>query len=138
LQQAFCELTRRTRIWDDAMPDNIVPEMFDREQLPEFLGHQERQMIFRDARNVIFPCARSSEFHGQLPEIEPESKVAVLQDFLRGVYRFGTPLPDGFHHDAQLEGGRHFDGMSFDCSLNGSILVTASHVNLYPNDHVRT
>lgn len=137
LQQAFCELTRRTRTWENAMPDGIVPEMFDREQLPEFLRPQERQMIFRDTRNVIFPCARASELHGQLPEIKLESNLPVLQDFLRGAYRFGTPLPDGFHHDAQLEGGRHFHQMGFDCSRNGPISVTASHVNLYPNDYVR-
>jgi hypothetical protein len=137
LRQAFCELTRRTRTWENAMPDNIVPEMFDREQLPEFLRHQERQMIFRDARDVIFPCARANELHGQLPEIKSESDLTVLQDFLRTVYRFGTPLPDGFHHDAQLEGGRHFDRMSFDCSRNGMVSVSASHANLYPNDYVR-
>jgi hypothetical protein len=137
LQQAFCELTRRTRTWENAMPDGIVPEMFDREQLPEFLRHQERQVIFRDARDVIFPCARANELHGQLPDVQPESDLTVLQDFLRSVYRFGTPLPDGFHHDAQLEGGRHFHNMSFDCSRNGPISVTASHANLYPNDYIR-
>ena len=137
LQQAFCELTRRTRTWDDAMPDNIVPEMFDHDRLPEFLDYQERQVIFRDARNVIFPCARAGELHWRRPEIEPQCQVVALQDFLRSVYRFGTPLPDGFHHDAQLEGGRHFHSMSFDCSRNGLISVTASHANLYPNDYVR-
>ena len=137
LHQIFVELTRGTRTWEDAMPDGIVPEMFDRQQLPEFLGHQERQAIFRDARDVIFPCARATELHGQLPEVEPKSDLSVLQDFLRRVYRFGTPLPDGFHHDAQLEGGRRFYNMSFDCSRNGAVAVTASHANLYPNDYVR-
>jgi hypothetical protein len=136
LRQAFCELTRRTRAWESAMPDDIVPEMFDKDQLPVFLRHQERQMIFRDARNVVFPCARASEFHGQLPKVDEDSDIFVLQDFLRSVYRFGTPLPDGFHHDAQLEGGRSFEQMSFDCSRNGPISVSADHANLYPNDYV--
>jgi hypothetical protein len=93
--------------------------------------------MFRDARNVIFPCARANEHHGQPPEISPESDLAVLQVFLRSVYRFGTPLPDGFHHDAQLERGHHFDRMSFDCSREGQIQVTASHANIYPDDYVR-
>jgi hypothetical protein len=137
LQQAFCELTRRTRTWENAMPDRIVPEMFDHEQLPEFLRPQERQMIFRDARDVIFPCARANELHGPPPDVQPESDLGVLQNFLRSVYRFGTHLPDGFHHDAQLEWGRHFHNMSFDCSRNGLISVTASHANLYPDDYVR-
>jgi hypothetical protein len=137
LQQAFCELTRRTRTWENAMPDGIVPEMFDREQLPGFLGYQERQVIFRDARDVIFPCARASELHWRLPDVQPESDLTVLQDFLRSVYRFGTPLPDGFHHDAQLEGGRDFHDMSFECSRNGPISVSASHANIYANDYIR-
>jgi hypothetical protein len=136
LRQVFCELTRRTRTWENAMPDNIAPEMFDEEQLPGFLRHQERQMIFRDVRNVVFPCARASEFHGQPPEVDQDSDISVLQDFLRSVYRFGTPLPDGFHHDAQLEGGVSFQQMSFDCSRNGSISVSSDHANLYPNDYV--
>ena len=124
-------------MWENAMPDGVVPEMFDREQLPEFLDHQERQLIFRDARDVIFPCARANELHSRLPDVPPESDLTVLQNFLRSVYRFGTPLPDGFHHDAQLEWGRPFHNMSFDCSRNGPISVTGSHANLYPNDYVR-
>jgi len=137
LQQAFCELTRRTRTWDNAMPDGIVPERFDHDQLPGFLRPQEHQMIFRDARNVIFPRARANQFHWHLPDVQPGSDLPVLQDFLRSVYRFGTPLPDGFHHDAQLEHGSHFHNMSFDCSRKGPVSVTASHVSLYANDYVR-
>jgi hypothetical protein len=137
LQQAFCELTRRIRTWENAMPEGVVPEMFGREQLPGFLDYQERQLIFRDARDVIFPCARANELHWTPPDVQPESDLRVLQDFLRSVYRFGTPLPEGFHHDAQLEWGRHFDNMRFDCSRNGPISVTGSHANVYPNDYVR-
>ena len=47
----------------------VVPETFGREQLPEFLGRQERQLIFRDARDVIFPCARANELHSRLPDV---------------------------------------------------------------------
>jgi hypothetical protein len=138
LQQSFCELTRRTRTWENAMPDGVHPEMFGHEQLPAFLGYQERQLIFRDARDVIFPCARANELHWRPPDdLQPESDVRVLQDFLRSIYRFGTPLPDGFHHDAQLEWGRTFDEMAFDCSRNGVIPVTGTHANIYPNDFVR-
>jgi hypothetical protein len=136
LRQAFCELTRRARTWDSAMPDGIVPEMLDHEQLPQFLRPQERQLLYSDIRSVVFPCARPTRFHGQLPEVSLDSKLLILQNFLRSVYRFGTPLPDGFHHDAQLQEGRSFDKMSFACSRNGPISVSADHVNLYPNDYV--
>lgn len=137
LLYAFCELTRRTRAWESAMPDGFVPEMFEREQLPRFLDYQERQLIFRDARNVIFPCARANELHWNPPDVPPEAELEVLQDFLRSVYRFGTPLPDGFHHDAQLEWGRDFDKMPFHCSRNGPIPVSGSHANIYANDFIR-
>ena len=80
LQQAFRELTRRSRTWENVMPDGMVPQPFSREQLPEFLRHQERQLIFRDAREVIFPCARGTELHGQLPDVQRESSLTALQD----------------------------------------------------------
>ena len=137
LQQTFCELTRGTRTWENAVPEGVSVEVFDRERLPEFLGYQERQAIYRDARKIIFPCARPNEMHGQRIEIGATATVLSMQDFLRSVYRFGAPLPEGFHHDAQLEDGRQFKEMDFICSRNGPILVSASHANIYPNDYVR-
>lgn len=136
LKQAFCELTRGARTWGNVMPAGIVAEMFDRKMLPEFLDHQERRLIFRDARGVVFPCARATELHG-VQEIDPQAEVSILREVLRSTYRFGTSLPQGFHHDAQLENGRHFNQISFECSRNGDLQVTGSHVNIYPNDFVR-
>lgn len=136
LRQAFCELTRGTREWANAMPGTVSPQTFDHEMLPNFLDPNERQLIFRDTRNVVFPCARPREFHG-VPEIDSDAELAVLRELLRTIYRFGISLPQGFHHDAQFEGGRHFNQTRFDCSREGQLLVTASHVNIYPNDYVR-
>ena len=118
------------------MPETVIAQMFDRQMLPNFLDYNERQRIFRDSRNVVFPCARHTEFHGAL-EINPAAEVPVLCELLRTTYRFGTSLPQGFHHDAQFEGGRHFNQTRFDCSRKGELSVTASHVNIYPNDYVR-
>lgn len=137
LHNAFCELTRRSRTWQNAMPDGIVPGTFTHEHLPSFLKQQERQQIFRDGRDVLFPCARRSEYHAPPRDFPPDSDLPVLQDFLRSVYRFGIPLPDGFHHDAQLEGGCRFENMTFDCTRQGQIVVSGSHANIYPNDFVR-
>lgn len=136
LQHAFCELTRGIRAWANAIPETVIAQMFDRHTLPDFLDHNERQLIFRDSRKVVFPCARPAEFHGA-QEISPAAQVPVLREVLRTTYRFGTSLPQGFHHDAQFEGGRHFNQTRFDCSRNGELSVTASHVNIYPNDYVR-
>jgi hypothetical protein len=136
LKHAFCELTRGTRAWENAMPGSAVAQMFDREMLPRFLDRNERQMIFRDSRGVVFPCARPTELHGA-QEINPSADVSVLRELLRSAYRFGTSLPQGFHHDAQFENGRPFNQMRFDCSREGELFVTASHANIYPNDYVR-
>jgi hypothetical protein len=133
----FLELTRRTRSWEDAALAEVKPEIFEHEQLPRFLRHKERLAMFRDARNVIFPSARATELHWRLPELGPDSDVTQFQDFLRSTYRFGAPLPDGFHHDGQLEWGNEFDHMPFDCSRLGRIEVSGSHVNIYPNDFIR-
>ena len=136
LRDAFCELTRRSRTWQNAMPDGIIPGVFTQEHLPAFLRREERQHIFRDARDVFFPCARRSQYHA-LPDLPPDPELPVLKDFLRSVYRFGVPLPRGFHHDVQLEGGRHFENMVFDCTRQGQITVSASHASIYPNDYIR-
>jgi hypothetical protein len=136
LKQAFCELTRGIRTWENAMPETVVAEMFNRNTLPNFLDHNERQTIFRDLRGVVFPCARPTELHGA-KDMNVEGDVSVLREILRSAYRFGISLAQGFHHDAQLEGGRHFNQMRFDCSRGGELLVTGSHVNIYPNDFVR-
>lgn len=133
----FLELTRRTRSWGDAALAEVESEVFEHEQLPKFLRPQERLAMFRDARNVIFPCARATQLHWRLPELGPNSEVELFQDFLRSTYRFGAPLPDGFHHDAQLEWGNEFDRMQFDCSREGRIEVSGSHANIYPNDFIR-
>lgn len=136
LRQAFGQLTRGVRAWANAMPESVSPQMFDHEMLPDFLDHNERQLIFRDTRNVVFPCARPGEFHAA-QEIDPAAELRSLRELLRATYRFGMSLPQGFHHDAQFEAGRHFNQTRFDCSRQGELSVTASHVNIYPNDYVR-
>jgi hypothetical protein len=133
---SFRELTRGIRAWQSVLPDEAVVEHFDYERLPDFLRHQETQMIYKDSRGVVFPCARAYEQHGGI-EFDHEAKVEVLCDLLQSIYRFGAALPTGFHHDAQLEGGKQLKDIPFDCSRNGSLSVTASHANIYPNDFVR-
>ena len=136
VRHAFTELIRGTRAWENAMPEGINPEIFDRERLPEFLGHQETQTIYKDTRSIVFPSCRAYEAHGAT-EFDHNAKVEVLKDILQSTYRFGASLPPGFHHDAQFEGGRHFDATPFGCSRAGRIAVTASHANIYPNDYIR-
>lgn len=136
VKDTFRELTRGARAWANAMPEGINPETFDRQRLPDFLGHQETQVIYKDTRGVVFPCCRASEPHGG-QEFDHNAKVVVLRDLLQSTYRFGASLAPGFHHDAQFEGGRHFKATPFECSRNGQLSVSATHANIYPNDYVR-
>ena len=136
LRNVFCELTRGTRAWQNAIPDDIVARRFDKAMLPNFLDHHEHQMIFQDARDVVFPCARASELHGA-QDIDRTAPVQELCNLLRSTYRFGVSLPQGFHHDAQFEGGRAFNKTPFTCSRNGAITVDGTHANIYLNDYVR-
>lgn len=132
----FRELTRGTRAWEKTLPDGVSPFTFDFKRLPDFLREHENQVIYRDSREIVFPCARASEAHGGY-EFDHNAKVEVLRDLLQSTYRFGASLSPGFHHDAQFEGGRHLTATIFDCSRNGQISVTATHANIYPNDFVR-
>jgi len=135
LTRVFRELRRGTRTWKDPLPEVSV-ETFDRDRL-RFLRPNDRKDIYRDARRVVFPCARPEEFHSLRRELDIESEQSEWRNFLRNAYRFGVPLPDGFHHDAQFEGGREFDKMVFDCASDGPVLVSGSHANIYPNDYIR-
>lgn len=133
---AFSELIRGTRAWEMGLVEFVKPEMFDRKRLPSFLDHNETQGIHKDTRGVVFPCCRPSEAHA-LSEFDQIASVEGLLNILRSTYRFGASLPPGFHHDAQLEEGVEFRSMPFDCSREGRIAVTTTHVNVYPNDFVR-
>jgi len=135
LKGAFCELMRGTRSWEHTMPDTAAVETFDSEKLPNFLRPQEHQMIFKDARGVVYPCSRGTEMHG-VQEIDPDAGARDLREMLRSTYRFGTSIPHGFHHDAQFEYGRHLDNTQFDCSQKGACFLSGSHANVYPNDFV--
>jgi len=128
LKRAFCELMRGTRAWGNTMPETIVAETYDNEKLPDFLRPQEHQVIFKDARGVVYPCSRASEMHG-VQGIDPDADAPILREILRSTYRFGTSLPQGFHHDAQFEYGRHFDNTRFDCSQKGECYVSREHLS---------
>jgi len=135
LRRAFRELTRGTRAWGNAMPDAIAAKTFDSEMLPDFLRPREHQVMFKDARGVVFPCARPTETHGA-HDLDPGADIKNLREMLQSTYRFGTSLPQGFHHDAQFDYGRQLDRTQFDCCQKGVLLVSGSHANVYANDFV--
>ncbi len=137
IRQMFHEFTRGARAWDDHSMEGATLKTFDHDGLPTFLRKSERQTIFQDARDLVFPCARPAEHHGTPPPASGNQDLAYLQYNLRSAFRFGVPLEEGFHHDVQFEQGRLISSVEFQCSRKGSVPVSASHVNVYPNDYVR-
>jgi hypothetical protein len=56
IRQAFSEVTRGSRAWENPMPKEVRPESFDMDRLPHFLAPNERQEIYKDTRGIVFPA----------------------------------------------------------------------------------
>jgi len=90
--------------------------------------------VLQDARGLLFPPDKES--HGLPRELEPDADPEERRLFLRSAFRFGIPLPEGFHHDVQYE-GRSLGEAQFNCCRRGDLSLKCSHANVYPNDYVR-
>ena len=99
---------------------------------------KERKRYLIDHRELVFPTSAVGR-HGSTYELdEPvDQRTGTLRRWLEGLFRFGTPLPDGFQHDVQWAAGRELQEEAFRCSQEGVVLVSGSHANVYPNDVVR-
>jgi hypothetical protein len=56
---------------------------------------------------------------------------------LNSLYRFGIALEGGFHHDVQWSRKKALKNERFVCCDRGEILVSGTHVNIFPNDYVK-
>lgn len=76
--------------------------------------------------------------HGKARAPEERGDVKILLDSL---YRFGYPLDDSVHFDAQFPKGKQIQEETFDCVINGLVPAKNSgrraYVNIYPDDFVR-
>lgn len=95
-----------------------------------------------DIKDRLFPHDPTS--HGParpaaaLHELEAElDEPGSARRILERMFRFGFPLPDGFHHDVRRLDEKHFDQEQFECSKRGIIHVSAPYANVYPDDFVR-
>ncbi len=114
----------------------LQPHSLRRGDLPR-LGPDEVRSVHVDARGLAFLHAHDAAFHAVARELEEQAERPSQQRLLRRLYRFGGPLPDGFHHDVQRRDGQEMDKVTFDCAVNGPILVSGPHANVYPDDFVR-
>lgn len=91
-----------------------------------------------DTRGNAFLNAHPTAYDGATWDVdEAEGKSSKLGAILRGLYRFGGALPDGFHHDVQRADGSRYRNEIFDCSRGGARMFSCPYVNIYPDDFVR-
>jgi hypothetical protein len=135
VSRLFLEILRGDRPWTDRLAELRLGR-FTKENLPHVPPQQTRK-AFQDHRGLVFLTAHPTAYHGQTREIERDITDAKLLSLLKSLYRFGAALPNGFHHDAQLEHAKSLAGLVFDCCMKGAIQGNGSHANIYPNDFVR-
>jgi hypothetical protein len=134
LSKIFMDFRCGRRSWIDRV-EELAPEEYNSGTLEPLHG-KEVQRCFKDIRQIVFFRPPVSEYHGTQREVD-EVVSSTGGNILRALYRFGVPLPQGFQHDAQFEGGRTFKSQEFECCEKGRVWVTATHANIYPNDFVR-
>lgn len=135
IESVFHALRRGERPWTDRIAE-LSLRFFTRDHLPRLARHKTRR-AFQDYRGLIFLSAHPTAFDGATREAEEEALDSERLLRLRGLYRFGAAVPNGFHHDVQFEQGRTLAGVEFECVLIGQVCGHASHANIYMNDFVR-
>lgn len=114
---------------------SIKATKFLKEDLPRALKGKKRAYLYQDERGIVFPPDPTR--HGPARELPKQASFDDFRRVLNQLFRFGMPLSDGYHHDAQYPGTRAFTDVEFWCSRNGSLRVSGPYANVYPNDFVR-
>ena len=135
LASKFVELRRGVREWSDRFPDLVLQEL-THDKMSRIPKDQTRR-AFVDRRSLAFLVAHPTAYDGAVRQIEEDASSPEQLSVLRSLYRFGVPLPSGFHHDAQLNDGSKLDSLVMECADLGPVLVSGKHANVYPNDFIR-
>ncbi|ACE92256.1 hypothetical protein RHECIAT_CH0003308 [Rhizobium etli CIAT 652] len=123
----------------DIEDEDIASEEFTVERLPTFFKKTgEVRRNFRiDDRGLVYATSRKGQ-HGpaRMLNISTEKSLLAFRPLLESIFRFGTPLRDGFQHDAQWEDDKHLVNVDF-VDIDEPIKLSQSHANIYGNDRVR-
>lgn len=134
LSDLFLQMRRGERKWNEKAAE-LVSKPYNKETLPR-LPEAKTRYAFQDDRNIIFLQPHPTAYHGRTREMDDFDAEAAKQT-LRSLYRFGAPLEQGFHHDAQKEHGAKLDREIFECCVEGDVRVRGPHANIYPDDFIR-
>jgi hypothetical protein len=131
----FQDFVRGDRAWTDRVSE-LQPRHFKQDDMPRLPSGQTRR-AFMDHRNLVFLAAHPTAYDGKAREVDDRADENELLIRMKGLYRFGAALPNGFHHDVQFEHGRDLGGVELDCAERGPVRVFGSHTNIFANDFVR-
>lgn len=113
----------------------VETRRFKFEELEEFYKRtQGRNKSFAyDDRGLVFAKSEYGQ-HGRVWELPSETPdVPILRQKLESLFRFGTPIPEGFQHDVQWTDGKLLANQIFDCAEAGPKAFSGSHANVYPD-----
>lgn len=121
-------------------PTDRFPELgvvaLNHDDLPR-LERNEVRRVHIDERDLAFLHANDAAFDGPARELPEDAEAEANRRLLRTLFRFGGPMPSGFHHDVQRRDGKEMVDTPFDCCVAGPVTVSAPHANVYPDDFVR-
>lgn len=133
LAEIFLDLRRNSRPWSSPIEEVRVQKV-THEQLRKHVRRGEHKEVLIDYRNLLFPQDFSA--HGHVRELAGDCTDQERKEFMRSAFRFGVPLPGGYHHDAQYS-ERDLGGTIFECCRAGRLQLHCAYANVYPNDFVR-
>jgi len=129
---------RQGRLKLEELEKAVIINKFTKEELPKVLKGAMKGHFYVDHRGIAFPPAKAETGdHAPARELAEDADVKSIQLFMNQLYRLGSPLGMGYHHDAQYPNGKKLDEDQFHCCVNGTVLVSGTHANIYPNDFVR-
>jgi hypothetical protein len=133
LADIFREMMRQETPWGDEI--SSIPRLsVTSDDLRNHVKKGVKKVVLSDVRGLLFP--HDPHEHGRERELQPEPSSDERRHLMRSYFRFGVPLRNGLHHDAQFA-GRPLRGERFECSHRGPLDLNCSHANIYPNDFVR-
>ena len=135
VESLFRDLISGSRLWTDKLAE--LPLCLVTRDTVRRLPPGQTRKAFKDCRNLVFLTAHPSAYDGKARAVEGEASDGELLIRVKGLYRFGAALPNGFHHDVQFEYGRDLGGVECECAQMGTVRVHGSHVNIFINDFVR-
>jgi hypothetical protein len=136
LVSVFRQFRNGQRIWSDRMKE-LGPTDLNHDDVPKRIDPRQTRHPYVDSRGMAYFIAHQTAYDGNVWETSEDASVQELTMAMKSLYRFGSSIPQGLHHDVQRSDGGNLAGAHFRCATKGLISSTEDYANIYPNDFVR-